>query len=54
MGRKPLNNHHKRTANEISLGLKPASEVAELIRPFFTIKNITDEEHIYIVYGIKK
>ncbi|WP_055070226.1 class I SAM-dependent methyltransferase [Clostridium massiliamazoniense] len=54
MGRKPLNDHHKRTANEISLGLKPASEVAELISSSFTIKNVTDEEHIYIVYGTKK
>lgn len=54
MGRKPLNDHHKRTANEISLGLKPAAEVAKIIEDKFNIKNITDEEHIYIVYGTKK
>lgn len=54
MGRKHLNDHHKRTANEISLGLKPASEVAELISPHFNIKSVIEEEHIYIVYGTKK
>lgn len=54
MGRNPLNDHHKKTANEISLGLKPAIEVSKMLEDKFTIKNVTDESDIYIVYGTKK
>ncbi len=53
MGRKDLNGHHKRVANEISLGLAPAEETASMLNGF-EVKTIIDEKEVYIVYAIKK
>ncbi|MGL4740985.1 MAG: hypothetical protein ACRC41_09275 [Sarcina sp.] len=54
MGRKDLNDHHKRKANEISLGLSPASEVANMIKKHgFRVEYLEDREDIYIIQTIK-
>lgn len=54
MGRKDLNGHHKRVANEISLGLAPANENVNLLKNHFDIKEVIDEKDLYIIYGVKK
>ncbi|MGL4989816.1 MAG: class I SAM-dependent DNA methyltransferase [Sarcina sp.] len=54
MGRKDLNHHHERKANEISLGLAPAVEVAEMVEKVgLKVDYIEDIKEIYIVSCVK-
>lgn len=54
MGRKDLNDHHKRKASEISLGLASALEVGNMIHSHgFRIEFIEDRQEIYIIHAVK-
>lgn len=53
-GRDKINGHHDRHAGKLSTGLPPATELATLMKQFFTIGHIEDNERLYMITGINK
>lgn len=51
--REKIDQRHKGSAHDVSVGLMPASELAVLFSPFFQVELIIDDD-IYIVSGKKK
>lgn len=54
MGRDMVNRHHEGRASKVSIGLMPASSLAEIFSEFLDVSVIVDESDRYIVCGICK
>lgn len=54
MGRAQLDKHHSGCAKNVSKGLIPATELAQMVEKYFAVDTVIDEEDIYIVSGVKK
>lgn len=52
-GRAAINAHHESgAAREVSVGLRPAREEAEALRPYFSLDIVADTPEIYVLSGV--
>lgn len=51
--KKTIDQRHMDGAHEVSNGLMPASELALLFAPFFSVDTVIDDDEIYVVSGEK-
>ena len=52
--REQINSIHGGSASQVSRGLMEASQLAELMEPWFDVEEIVDDEQMYLVCGRKK
>ncbi len=52
--RSKINGHHQKNAGKQSEGLPPVHELAELMKPWFDIRHMEDNDKLYMINGIKK
>lgn len=52
--REQINSIHGGSASQVSRGLMEASQLAELMEPWFDMEEIVDDEQMYLVCGRKK
>ena len=52
--REQINSIHGGSASQVSRGLMEASQMAELMEPWFAVEEIVDDEQMYLVCGRKK
>ncbi len=54
MSRAKIDSHHSGAASGVSVGLMPETELAELMRRWFTVDVVISDDTMYQVSGVKK
>jgi demethylmenaquinone methyltransferase/2-methoxy-6-polyprenyl-1,4-benzoquinol methylase len=51
--REKIDQRHRGSAHNVSVGLMPASELASLISPYFQVDTVIDNDEMYVISGVK-